>query len=239
MQTWRRAVMVVLALGGVLLLWRWWSMASEKVARRAAGVDVPAEPGSEGDPGGTLSAGGGGGEPAAPPLDRAKADAMRARIRALLAQAVAEAGAAAPSAARPSASAAPSASFALPFPTMPQIPDLDGGGTKVDPDYIRKRVREDLFPLAKDCYATALEKNPKLAGKLAVYFKVIGDRKVGGVVDEVKILGDTTLDDAAMQDCVRESMMSVSFDAPPEDGALTVVYPIDFSPDDPEGGADL
>ncbi|HEY6461398.1 MAG TPA: AgmX/PglI C-terminal domain-containing protein [Polyangiaceae bacterium] len=239
MRTWRRVVMVVLALGGMLLLWRWWSMTSEKVARHAAGVDVPAEPGSEGDPGGTLSAGGGGGEPAAPKLDRAKADAMRARVRALLAQAAAEAGSPAEGGVRAQAKAAPSSSVALPFPAMPTIPDLDGGGTKVDPAYIQKRVRDDLFPLAKDCYTTALEKNPKLAGTLAVYFKVIGDRKVGGVVDEVKILGDTTLDDAAMEDCVRESMMSVTFDAPPEDGALTVVYPLVFSPDDPEGGADL
>jgi hypothetical protein len=158
---------------------------------------------------------------------------MRAQIRALLA----EAGAAA-AAPAPGPSATPSSAAAPRFPTMPTIPDPDAGGTKVDPAYIQKRVREDLFPLAKGCYVTALEKKPRLAGKLAVYFKVIGDRKVGGVVDEVKILGDTTLDDAEMQDCVRQSMMSVTFDAPPDDGALTVVYPILFSPDEPEGGSD-
>ena len=58
------------------------------------------------------------------------------------------------------------------------------------------------------------------------------------MVDEVKMLGDTTLDDAEMQDCVRESMMSVSFDAPPGDGELTVVYPILFSPDEPDAAGD-
>jgi hypothetical protein len=232
-------VVVVLALAGVLLLWRWWSMASERVARHAAGVPAESDEASGDDGKGTLSAGGGGGEPAAPKLDRAKADAMRAQIRALLAQAAAEAAAAGGRGVGPQAKAAPSGSLALPFPAMPTIPDLDGGGAKVDPAYIQKRVREDLFPLAKDCYQTALEKKPRLGGTLAVYFEVIGDRKVGGVVDDVKILGETTLDDAAMQDCVRESMMSVTFDAPPEDGALTVVYPIVFSPDDPEGGADL
>ena len=58
----------------------------------------------------------------------------------------------------------------------------------------------------------------------------------GGVVDEVKIMGDTTLDDPEMQTCVKESMMSVSFDAPPDDGKLSVVIPITFSPDEPDSG---
>ena len=53
----------------------------------------------------------------------------------------------------------------------------------------------------------------------------------------MKLLDGTTLDDAEMQTCVRESMMSVCFDAPPGDGELTVVYPIEFSPDEPEAGS--
>jgi hypothetical protein len=118
---------------------------------------------------------------------------------------------------------------------MPVIGLDDAGNPKVDPKYIQARVREDLFPLALDCYNAALKRNPQLAGKLNVYFRVIGDHKVGGVVDEAKLLDGTTIADPEMQTCVRESMMSVSFDAPPQDGELTVVYPIEFSPDDPDG----
>ena len=35
---------------------------------------------------------------------------------------------------------------------------------------------------------------------------------------------------------MRESMMAVSFDAPPEGGSVTVKYPIVFSPEDDDGG---
>jgi hypothetical protein len=233
MRTWRRLVIAAVALGTVLLFYRWWQTASSRAERRPRnepGSDETADPATAGDRQGT-GRGEGDRDPDkghdVPLLDRQRADRMREQIRALLA----EAGTLLPRSA-PSETSQPAPS-ASPFPTMPLIPD-DAGGTKVDPKYIQDRVRSDLFPLAKECYTTALEKNPKLAGKLSVYFRVIGDHKVGGVVDEVKLLGDTTLDDPGMQTCVKESMMAVSFDAPPEDGALTVVYPILFSPDEPD-----
>jgi hypothetical protein len=232
MRAWRRIVIVAVVLATALLFYRWWQMASSRAEHRPASAGGPgpeesADPATAGErhgAGGPLDPGGG---PGTPTLDRAKADRMREQIRALLAKA----GPLVPGAA-PSAPPPPGAS-ALAFPTMPLIPD-DAGGTKVDPKYIQDRVRSDLIPLAKDCYVTALEKNPKLAGRLSVYFRVIGDHKVGGVVDEVKLLGDTTLDDPGVQTCVKESMMAVSFDAPPGDGELTVIYPLLFSPDEPD-----
>jgi hypothetical protein len=168
---------------------------------------------------------------AVPTLDRVRADRMREQIRALLA----EAGPLALLASRPPppGPAAPDASFA----TMPVLAGGDAEGPRIDPDYIKKRVHEDLFPLAKGCYADALKRDPKAAGKLVVFFRIIGDQKVGGVVDETKLLDGTTLADPEMQTCVRESMMSVSFDAPPGDREVTVVYPIDFSPEDDDASA--
>jgi hypothetical protein len=228
MRTWRRIVIAVVVVATALLFYRWWQSASSRAERRPhERLDEPESesvPAPAGQPPAAHPSTGG-----LPKLDRAKADQMREQIRALLAEAGPVLPGAAPSEAPP---ALPRPSFA----TMPVIPDLDGGGTKVDPDYLKKRIHEDLFPLAKQCYQTALEKKPKLAGKLAVYFRIIGDRKVGGVVDEVKIMGDTTLDDPEMQTCVKESMMSVSFDAPPDDGKLSVVIPITFSPDEPDSG---
>jgi hypothetical protein len=161
-------------------------------------------------------------------LDRARADRMREAIRALFA----ETG---PAEVAPSPSAHPAEAPVPAVRTMPVVPDPEGG-TKVDPSYIQQRIRNDLFPLAKDCYSNALERDPRMGGKLAVYFRILGDKKIGGVVDDVKILGESTLDDAEMQTCVRESMMSITFDAPPDDGELTVVYPIVFSPDEPDAG---
>lgn len=229
-------VIATVALATMLLFYRWWQMASSRAERHERGGAQPddgADPTKTGEHQGGAPRGGGGPDPGngrvGPQLDREKADRMREAIRALLTEAGPLLPASVPG------DTAPTTPSALAFPTMPLIPD-DAGGTKVDPKYIQDRVRSDLIPLAKDCYVTALEKNPKLAGRLSVYFRVIGDHEVGGVVDEVKLLGDTTLDDPGVQTCVKESMMAVSFDAPPDDGALTVVYPILFSPDEPDGG---
>jgi len=156
---------------------------------------------------------------------------MREAIRALLA----EAG---PLGLMGGASAEPAAPRDAGFPTMPVLGTWDGGGPRVDPSYIQKRVREDLFPIARKCYGDALKRDPKLAGRLVVSFRIIGDHKVGGVVDDAKLTDETTIADPELQTCVRESMMAVSFDAPPNDQEITVVYPIGFSPEDDEAGSE-
>lgn len=232
MRTWRRLVLLVVIAATAALLYRWWLAASSKTHRAS-----PRSSTSDGDEptGGTATATTGlaatekvsdsGATHTGPKLDRAQADRMREEIRSLLVEAgvLALAG-------EPIEAAAPAPTYG----SMPVLGVDEAGNAKVDPKYIQARVREDLFPLALDCYTDALKRTPTLAGKLVVYFRVIGDHKVGGVVDEAKLVDGTTIDDRDMQTCVRESMMSVSFDAPPQDGELTVVYPIEFSPDDPD-----
>jgi len=238
MRTWRRLVVVAMVVASALLFYRWWQGASSRAEQRPHGEGEPGER----EPlaaGGTRPAGAGGGhdepsqgqEPPVPLLDRARADRMREEIRALLAEAgTLLAGGELLDAATEAAGPR--------FASMPVLGLDDAGNAKVDPKYIQSRVREDLFPLARECYGDALKRNPKVGGKLVVYFRVIGDKKVGGVVDETKIMADTTLDDPEMQTCVKESMMSVSFDAPPDDGEVTVVYPIVFSPEDDDAGGE-
>jgi len=231
MRSWRLITTVLVIVATAYLLYRWWDRVSsrpQRAARPAALEDDPevatTSTAATRSPGPGAAEGG-----SRPMLDRARADQMREEIRALLAEAgvLGLAG-------EPIEGAAPAP--ALPFASMPVLGLDDGGNPRVDPKYIQKRVQEDLFPLALDCYSSALKRNAKLAGKLVVYFRVIGDHKVGGVVDEARLVDGTTIDDNEMQTCVRESMMSVSFDAPPQDGELTVVYPIEFSPDDPDAG---
>jgi hypothetical protein len=221
-----------------LLFYRWWQSASSRAQRpprTTAATEDPdllaaggMRPGSGGAGPGDPEHGDG---PSGPKLDRARADRMREEIRALLA----EAG---PLGLMGGASAEPPAAREAGFPTMPELGPWDGGDVHVDPKYIQARVREDLFPLAKNCYADALKRDPKTSGRLELSFRIIGDHKVGGVVDDAKVTDQTTITDAEFQTCVRESMMSVSFDAPPNDGEITVVYPILFSPDEPEAGTE-
>jgi hypothetical protein len=156
--------------------------------------------------------------PDLPPLDRQRSDAMRAAIHALFAAQL-DARAIEGNLAAPS-----------PIPARGTMP-TDGGALR---SYIRDRVHEDLFPLARECYARALTKNPTLAGRLIVNFRIVGDERVGGVVDTADIDPKSDLDNAELSQCVRESMMSVYFDAPPgAQGEVTVTYPIEFSPGDP------
>jgi hypothetical protein len=106
-----------------------------------------------------------------------------------------------------------------------------------EPSYIQQAVRQDIFPLVKECYEQALKRSPKLRGRVIVNFTLVGDPEVGGVVDEGDIDESSDLKDAEMSTCVRESFMTLTLDKPPAGGGtVTVKYPILFSPGDEEDG---
>ena len=149
-----------------------------------------------------------------PVLDKAKRDAMR--------EAIYRAWGMAP----PDERTHPS--------TWPTAPTANGEG--FGKDYVRQRIRDDYYPLAKDCYERGLKKNPKLAGKLVASFRIVGTKNTGGLVDWVDTSSeDNTLDDREVLECMKQSLYSVTFDPPPHDGVVTVTYPIEFSPDDRDG----
>jgi hypothetical protein len=151
-------------------------------------------------------------------LDREASDRMRAQIQRSLEQ---HGGSVAPRSADPAGAREDEA------PSDP--PELDA-------DYIRERIQEDLVPVAIECYESALADEPELAGTLVMSFAIIGDPEVGGVVDEATIAADqSTLDNEFVRECIRESMMAVSFEAPPDGGRVLVTYPIRFAPDE-DGG---
>lgn len=102
----------------------------------------------------------------------------------------------------------------------------------LDKDYIRERIREDLIPVAVECYESVLEDEPEAGGKIVMKFAILGDPEVGGVVDEATVDPEqTTFANAALHECMRESLMAVNFEAPPEGGRVDVTYPFEFAPD--------
>lgn len=113
------------------------------------------------------------------------------------------------------------------FPAMPASPD---GG--VDPQYIRSVIRDDFVPLASKCYEEFLTRKDA-GGVLTFKFKVVGDKKIGGIVDSADVETDGGLDDDKLSTCVRESLLSLAFRPPPGDGWVTVTYPMTFAPSDP------
>lgn len=155
-------------------------------------------------------------DPNLPKLDRARADAIREKLREL-------------------SPILPGAASAAPKNTAGTIPEMPHGEGANDPalhDYIHQKIKDDYLPLAKSCYENALAKTPDLGGRLVMKFKIVGDKRVGGVVDSAEVEPDNTIQDDAFLQCVKESMMAVSFDAPPNDGSVTVKYPLIFSSGD-------
>jgi hypothetical protein len=123
----------------------------------------------------------------------------------------------------------PAASTATKAALAPFGPDA---GT-LDRVYIQKRIREDFVPLAKECYEAALERDGKLQGKLVFSFVIAGNDDVGGIVESAELDPSSTLVEKELVYCLRESLLSLSFEPPEQGGVVTVTYPFVFSPDGP------
>jgi len=102
---------------------------------------------------------------------------------------------------------------------------------ELDPDYIKAAIREQLVPAVRECYESSLEDNANLRGSVVLNFEILGHPDVAGVVDDVRISEDrTTLDDAALRECMVESMYVVEMPAPSGGGSINVTYPFVFQP---------
>jgi hypothetical protein len=213
----RKALIVV---GGVsvvgVALWVYVVMRGDPVRKTAlpeADDDASVEPGYALAPAAASTANDGSAA-ATPVLDKQKRDAMR--------EAIYRAWGMAP----PDEHTNPAT-----WPTRPGATSSEGFGDK---DYIQHRIREDYFPLAKDCYERGLKKDPKLGGKIVASFRIVGSKGTGGLIDWVELDEETTLADADVRECLKQSLYSVTFEPPPHDGVVTVTYPINFAPDEPD-----
>ncbi|MDO9019474.1 MAG: AgmX/PglI C-terminal domain-containing protein [Deltaproteobacteria bacterium] len=110
------------------------------------------------------------------------------------------------------------------------MPTLDGG--TVDPAYLRERIVEDFLPMAQGCYEQLLARHPGVGGRAVTEFVIVGDERVGGVVDEVTVEhGDGGLSDEGFSTCLSGSMSAMAFRPPPGRGSVRVRYPFVFTPD--------
>jgi hypothetical protein len=118
-------------------------------------------------------------------------------------------------------SAAPSEAAASLLPTL-------------DREYVREAIREQLVPVAVDCYNTVLTREDDAAGGTLVFeFTIIGDEDVGGVVEAVSLGEGSTFASEFLRECLLESLLAVTFPPPPagEGGRVDVRYPMTFTPD--------
>jgi len=120
-----------------------------------------------------------------------------------------------------------------------QHPNADGYG--IDPKYIQAAIREQMFPMVRQCYEDLRSRQPDAGGgRVELFFKIVADDELGGIVEEDETADGGTMDggfgDKMMRTCIRESLSTVTFPPPAKDGVVTIVYPIILSPDEEDAG---
>lgn len=93
---------------------------------------------------------------------------------------------------------------------------------RIPPEVIQRVVRQN-FGRFKACYENGLRNNPNLAGRVAVRFVIGRDGDVSNVAN-----GGSDLPDSGVVSCVTRAFYGLSFPHP-ENGIVTVTYPIVFS----------
>jgi hypothetical protein len=91
------------------------------------------------------------------------------------------------------------------------------------PEAIQRIVRQN-FGRFRFCYERGLVTNPNLAGRVSVRFVIGRDGSVSNVAD-----GGSDLPDRSVRACVVRAFSVLSFPQP-DDGIVTVTYPIVFTP---------
>jgi hypothetical protein len=109
----------------------------------------------------------------------------------------------------------------------PRVPQVRSGITTTSgrlPAEVIQRVVRQNFGRFRLCYEQGLMKNPNLEGRVAVRFVIGRDGQVSHTSN-----GGSDLPDSGVVSCVISAYYGLSFPAP-ENGIVTVVYPIAFSP---------
>jgi len=108
----------------------------------------------------------------------------------------------------------------------------EGGEGSLSKSIIREGMHAVIGDI-KACYETALQRTPKLEGKLVARFEIIGEPDAGGVIERAEI-DDAT--DAALRSeteltgCIIDSIYTIELPRPENGGRVTVEYPFYLSP---------
>jgi hypothetical protein len=94
---------------------------------------------------------------------------------------------------------------------------------RLPPEVIQRIVRQN-FGRFRLCYENGLRASPSLTGRVAVRFVIGRDGAVSNVAN-----GGSDLPDPTTVGCVVRAFYGLSFPQP-ENGIVTVTYPILFSP---------
>jgi len=119
----------------------------------------------------------------------------------------------------------------------PDAPPAEDAVGTLDRDTIRKGI-QGMKELLAECYDLARRDAPTLAGRLVVEFTLIGEPGVGAVVEQSQVDPESELGtNATLVECVRETIMTLELEAPPQGGRVLVRYPFVFATEPPPSEA--
>lgn len=95
---------------------------------------------------------------------------------------------------------------------------------RVDPTVVQKIVRSSFDHLRK-CYENTLAKSPTLSGRLVLRFVIMRD----GSVSHAEVAPESMVRDEDLERCVLAKISRLKFPRP-QDGIVTVVYPLALEP---------
>lgn len=117
----------------------------------------------------------------------------------------------------------------VPEPVVPEpvAPEVEPGGTEVrgalDREVIHRVIRRHVVEVQR-CYESGLAANPTMAGRVVVQLIIAGS----GAVQTASIT-DSTLHDAAVEQCIVTRVRTWTFPAPDGGGVVAVEYPFVFT----------
>ena len=80
-----------------------------------------------------------------------------------------------------------------------------------------KRALGTLNSLLGQCYDLGRAQDPELSGNVTVRFTLVGEPKVGGLLERVEIVdADTTISQQTIRDCLTQQLYALELDPPPE-----------------------
>jgi hypothetical protein len=94
---------------------------------------------------------------------------------------------------------------------------------RLPPEVVQRIVRQN-YGRFRMCYESGLQKNPNLSGRVTARFVIGRDGAVANVAN-----GGSDLPDSGVVSCVVQAFYGLSFPTP-ENGIVSVAYPIMFSP---------
>lgn len=90
-------------------------------------------------------------------------------------------------------------------------------------DRLVEELNKDFLPLSDECIADALARAPSLTGELAIEFELVVDEELGAVIETVNIANENQVHDPQLQECVRESLLSMVLSPGAADGSAALV----------------